>query len=358
LDKKFYTLEVKNLEKTTEDCTVVELNMPDTLKETFKFKQGQYLTFKSTIDNEEIRRSYSLCSSPLEEKWKVGIKKIPEGKFSTYANDVLKEGDVLQTMVPNGNFFVEIDSTVPRNYVAFAAGSGITPILSIIKTHLMAEPNAKFELFYVNKNTTSIILKEELEGLKNKFIDRLEINYFLTRQKRLIDIYNGRITKEKLSAIANKLCNFNEVSHFFICGPNEMIFDIKDFLEAYGVASNTIHFELFNTGNQKQIKRDTTPLSDYAGKITNATIIEGNKSYEIKLKTDIDTVLDAALANGAELPFACKGGVCCTCRAKLIEGEVEMHINYALEPEEIEEGYILTCQAIAKTQNIKVNFDE
>ncbi len=351
---RFYPIRVKDIAKTTSDCSVIEFDIQDEQKVDFVYKQGQYLTLKANINGEEVRRSYSLCSSPLEAEWKVAIKQIPDGRFSTFANEQLQVGDTLDVMPPNGKFFVECAPTATKNYVAFAAGSGITPILSIIKTHLESEPNSTFKLFYVNRAVGSIILKEEVEALKNIYFNRFELFHFLTQEHRSAPLFNGRITEEKLATIFKHIVDANEVNDYFICGPEAMIFMIRDFLQAKGVNPKSIHFELFGTSTpQKQIKRKVAANASNCA----VTILEGDKSFNFNLLQGSDNILDAALKQNADLPFACKGGVCCTCRAKLVEGSVDLLVNYALEQEELDAGYILTCQAIPTSEKVIVDFD-
>ena len=353
---RFYSIPIKRLEKTTASCTLISFDVKEEWKTDFAFTQGQYLTLKAVINGEEVRRSYSLCSSPLDGEWQVAVKKIEDGKFSSFANDVLKEGDVLEVMPPNGRFFVPIEPPKSKNYMAFAAGSGITPIFSIIKTHLQLEPNSTFKLFYVNQSVSTIILKEEIEGLKNQFLDRFEVFHLLTKEERTIPLFNGRLNKEKLDIIFNKLVDLQGLDDFFICGPTEMIFMIRDYLMDNGTAAEKIHFELFNTGNlnngasKKKRSVDTSILSEIH-------ILEGGKNIKFNIPRGSDNILDAALRNSADLPFACKGGVCCTCRAKLVKGKVEMEVNYALEQSEIDAGYILTCQAVPVSEKVIVDFE-
>lgn len=349
----FYPIQLKDIQKTTKDCSVLTFNITDEISDTFKFTQGQYLTLKADIDGEEIRRSYSLCSSPLDNEWKVAVKKIENGRFSTYVNEKLKVGDVLEVMPPNGRFFSPI-SNKKKNYIAFAAGSGITPIHSIIKTHLEKEPASTFRLFYFNRTIQSIILKEEIEGLKNRFLDRFELYHFLTQEERDSPLFNGRLDKEKLDKISQMLVDFSAIDDFFICGPNEMIFLIRDYLIEQNVDEKSIHFELFNTpGNEK--KKKEIDLTD--ADMSRVVIINNGTKTSFEMSQGGESILDAALRNNADLPFACKGGVCCTCKAMLIKGEVEMEVNYALEKEEVEEGFILTCQSIPKVDELIVDFD-
>ena len=223
---KFYPLKVKDLYKDTEQCSVIEFDIPEDLKDKFKYKAGQYLTLRETVNGEDIRRSYSLCSSPIDDEWKVAVKQIPDGKFSTHVNQFLKKDDTLQVMKPMGRFGTAI-SEIPKNYIVFTAGSGITPILSMIKTHLAKEPNSTFKLFYLNRTVKSIIFKEEIEQLRNQYFGRLEVFYFLTKESRDSELFNGRFTKEKLAVIFNKLVNVSELDECFLCGPEEMIFLVK-----------------------------------------------------------------------------------------------------------------------------------
>ncbi len=355
MDHNFYPLKIKDIFKTTPDCSVISFELNNGEKEVFKFKQGQHLTLKANINNEEVRRNYSICSSPFDNELRVGIKQIPSGVFSTFANQVLKPGDTLEVMPPHGKFYVEVDQNASKHYVAFAAGSGITPILSIIKTHLKAEPNASFSLFYINKNTGSVILKEELEALKNQYLDRFKIYYFLTKQERDLPLFNGRIDEEKLEKIYTSILDVSDCDDTFLCGPEEMIFMVKDFLESKGFDSHKIHFELFNTSGKKAPKSEE--LKAHTGEMCSVTVQEGGKQMQFELEIGETNLLDAALAQSADLPFACKGGVCCTCKAKLLEGKVDMQVNYALEEDEVEAGFILTCQSIPVSNKVVVDFD-
>lgn len=351
----FYPLRVKGIEKATSDCSLISFAVEEELKEAFAFHQGQYLTLKAVIDGEEVRRSYSLCSSPLDDEWRVGIKKIQGGKFSTYANEQLKPGDTLQVMPPNGRFFTPIENQQAKNYAAFAAGSGITPIYSIIKTHLQAEPESTFTLFYINQKVNSIILKEEIDALKNIFLDRFKVFHFLTQEHRSSPLFNGRLDTEKLTVIFERLLPLDQVDEWFICGPQDMIFMLRDYLLGHKVTKKSIHFELFNTDSGTAATQKKVKVKNSAAHC-DLTVIEGGKAFQVEMSKGT-TILDAALQKGADLPFACKGGVCCTCRAKIKEGKVEMLVNYALEPEEVEAGFVLSCQAIPLSEKVVVDFD-
>lgn len=352
----FHSIKVADLYKETKDTVVVEFDIPNKLQKDFQFKQGQYLTLKSIINKETIRRSYSLCSSPLDNKWKVAIKQIPNGKFSTFANQELKIGDTLDVMKPDGNFFIDVTPEKANNHIAFAAGSGITPMISIIKTHLLAEPKSTFKLFYLNRTVKSIIFKEEIEQLKNRFFDRFQVFYFLTKEARDIPFLNGRFTKEKLKVLTKTFIDVEDTDSCFICGPQEMIFLIRDELKNAGLTEDKIHYELFFSGNLDDSKQINEAIAQKVDG-TEVTIIDGGKEFHFVMGDDFDNILDGALAAGADLPYACKGGVCCTCKCKIVEGSVKMKVNYSLEEDEVKNNFILSCQAVPTTKKVIVDFD-
>ena len=354
---KFHSVKVLDVYKETKDCSVVSFEIPDDLKSEFKYNHGQHLTLRANIGGNEIRRSYSLCSSPTENKWQVAVKKINGGLFSAFVNDTLKKGDMLEIMPPNGVFFKEAISTQTKNYIAFAAGSGITPILSIIKTHLALEPKSTFQLFYLNRTVKSIIFKEEIELLKNRYFGRFEIFHFLTKEKRSIPLLNGRFTQEKLQTLTSRIIDVASVDECFICGPEEMIFLIRDELTAAGLSKDKIHFELFSSGISEEDKLRVNKILEKKVEGTDVTILDGGKEFHFIMDDDYDNILDGALAAGADLPFACKGGVCSTCRCKVIQGTVEMKVNYALDENEVAKNYILSCQAVPTSQKVVVDFD-
>ncbi|NNK39290.1 MAG: phenylacetic acid degradation protein, partial [Winogradskyella sp.] len=252
----FHKVKLADIYKETDDTSVLTFDIPQELKENFKFHQGQHLTLRQVIDGEDIRRSYSLCSSPLEDKWQVAVKQIPGGKFSTYVNEQLKSNELLEIMAPSGTFGVEVLPQASKNYLFFAAGSGITPIMSMIKTHLAAEPNSTCKLFYVNKTAKSIIFKEELEQLRNTYFGRLEIYYFLTKEKRDIDLFNGRFDDDKMKVLTNTFIDIPDTSEVFLCGPETMVNYVSDYLIKAGLPKELVHFELFVTGlSEEDIKR-------------------------------------------------------------------------------------------------------
>ncbi len=354
---KFFPLRVKDIYKETEDCSVISFDVPDDLKKEFAYSSGQHLTLKKIINGEDVRRSYSLCSSPIDQEWRVAVKQIFEGKFSTYVNQELKANDVIEVMPPSGDFGVEVNEKASKNYLFFAAGSGITPVLSMLKTHLAKEPNANCKLFYLNKNAKSIIFKEEIEQLRNQFFGRLEIFYFLTREQRDIELLNGRFTPEKIQQLTTQVFDVEEVDDVFICGPEEMIFMIQDELVKLGLPKSHVHFELFVSGLSEEDKKRSEAAMAKRKDGTQVTILDGGKEFHFAMTKDYDNILDAALAAGADLPFACKGGVCSTCKCQVKKGEVEMKLNYALEKDEVAQNYVLSCQAIPTTDEVIVDFD-
>lgn len=353
---KFHSIKVADIYKATKDCSVITFDIPTDLQEEFQFIQGQHLTVRAYVDGKEERRSYSLCSSPMENKWQVAVKKINDGVFSTYVNDTLKKGDSLDLIAPHGAFHTTVNPAQAKNYIAFAAGSGITPILSIIKTHLAAEPKSTFKLFYLNRTVKSIIFKEEIEQLKNKYFGRFEIFHFLTKEHRNIELLNGRFTKEKLQILTDKIIDIPSTDDCFICGPEQMIYLLRDELTAAGLPAAKIHFELFNTGMTEEDKQRISKIVEKKVKGTEVTIIDGGKEFHFVMDEAYDNILDSAIAAGADLPFACKGGVCSTCRCKIIEGTAEMKVNYALDANEVAKNYILSCQAVPTSKKVVVDF--
>jgi ring-1,2-phenylacetyl-CoA epoxidase subunit PaaE len=353
----FHRLAVKEIKKETPDCVSVLFAVPEELQHDFQFHQGQSLTMRAIINGQEVRRTYSICSSPLEKKLQVAIKKVEGGLFSGFANGDLKKGDILEVMQPVGKFYTPLDPVHKKNYVAFAAGSGITPVLSLIKTTLATEPGSSFTLVFGNKNRGSIIFFEELEGLKNKYMERFTLIHVLSREKTDTPLNFGRIDAEKLNALG-KLVDYAAADEFFVCGPEEMIFCVKDYLEAKGIDKKKIHFELFTSEGLKKKTEVSNRKSENTGPNSRITLRIDGRSLDFDLSLASDTtILDAALQQGADLPYACKGGMCCTCKARLLEGEVMMDVHWGLEEEELEQGYILTCQAHPKTEKITVDFD-
>jgi ring-1,2-phenylacetyl-CoA epoxidase subunit PaaE len=353
----FHNLKVADIYKETDDTSVVTFEVPSELQGAYKFRQGQHLTLKADIKGEDVRRSYSLCSSPVDLAWKVAVKQIPGGKFSTFINEDLKAGDHLEVMIPSGTFGVEVKPEATKNYLFFAAGSGITPVLSMLKAHLVAEPNSTCKLFYVNKTAKSIIFKEELEQLRNTYFGRLEIYYFLTKERRDIELFNGRFDDEKMQILTKTFIDIPDTSEVFLCGPEQMVKYVSDYLINAGLPKELVHFELFVTGlSEEDIKRQER-LSKQNVEGVEVTIVDGGKEFAFTMTKEFDNILDAALNAGADLPFACKGGVCSTCKCEVKEGAVEMKINYALDEKEVSQNLVLSCQAVPTTNKVVVDFD-
>lgn len=354
---EFHKLKVADIYKETDDTSVVTFDIPEELHEEFDFHQGQHLTLKADINDEDVRRSYSLCSSPLDKQWKVAVKQIPGGKFSTFVNEVLQTGDTLEVMAPTGFFGVECQPEKAKNYLFFAAGSGITPVLSMIKTHLKAEPNSTCKLFYVNKTAKSIIFKEELEQLRNTYFGRLEIYYFLTKERRDIELFNGRFDDDKMRVLIGTFIDIPDTSEVFLCGPEKMVNYVSDYLINVGLPKELVHYELFVSGlSEEDIKRQER-LAKQNVKGVEVTIVDGGKEFAFTMTKEFDNILDAALNAGADLPFACKGGVCSTCKCEVKQGAVEMKINYALDEKEVSQNLVLSCQAVPTTDKVVVDFD-
>lgn len=357
----FHSLKISNIRQETDDTVSIAFDVPRELHEEYQFNAGQYLTLKTVIGGEDTRRSYSICSGLYDDELRVAVKKIKGGLFSCFANDLLKEGDELDVMTPMGNFFTHLDETHEKHYVGFAAGSGITPLISIIRTILIYEPKSTFTLVYGNKTRKSIIFREGLIDLKNTYISRFNMINVLSREDQEIDLFSGRITGEKALQVMDKLIPASGADEVYLCGPEDMINDVSDSLQNRGMSKENIHFELFTSPTTAQGKKQSSEKenADLSGKMSSVTVIVDGDEFNFDLDMGGGkSILDAAMERGADLPFACKGGVCCTCRAKLIEGKVNMEINYSLEEDEIEEGFILTCQSHPLTEKIIVDFDE
>ena len=355
----FRKLKVKDIRRETGDCVSISFEIPEDLKEEFLFHHGQNITLRKKFSGEDLRRSYSICSSPLENELRIAVKKVEMGRFSTHANEQIQVGDLIEVLAPTGKFFTRLDQTQTKNYLALVAGSGITPVMSIIKTTLATEPNSHFTLVYGNRDRHSIIFREELESLKNQYMERFSIIHVLSRERTEVPINEGRIDKEKCKLLFQYLVDLKNTDEIFICGPEAMIFGLRNLLEETGFSKDKIHFELFTVPGQvpgTPIKTKKIPESPIKEK-SQVTIKLDGISFDLRLEYHGESILDAALKTGADLPFACKGGVCASCRAKLIEGRVEMDNNYALEKDELESGFILTCQSHPRSQTLKIDFD-
>ena len=351
---QFYPLVIADIRPETPDTKSIAFTVPDALKPLFAFTQGQHLTLKATINGLDLRRNYSLCTSPTEGEWRVAIKKVPGGAFSSFVHTQLHIGDTLEVMPPMGKYFTPLQPQQARHYMAIAAGSGITPIISIIKTTLATEPQSRFTLVYANKNRGSIIFKDALDALKNTYISRFQCLHILSREQTDTDLLHGRIDANKCDQLFSRLIQLNRIDEIFICGPQALTETIRQYLQAAGVEKNKIHFELFGTDNRALSTPEAEP--ETVGESATITVKLDGRDAVFPLPFRGQSILDAALAQGLNLPFACKGGVCCTCKARLISGQVHMGVHYGLEQDEIDAGFVLTCQSHPLTPEVVVEF--
>ncbi len=352
---KFYSLKTASVNRETADSVSIELEIPNDLQKEFHYKQGQYLTFRLKINGNEIRRSYSLCSAPsVDSKLKVAVKEVANGQASQFLNKNLKSGDILECMPPMGNFYTSLDDSQKLTYAGIVAGSGITPVISLIKETLFVEKESRFILIYANKNKDSVIFKNELDELVNQHGGRLEIHYLYSRENTGEPLLFGRPDKQKLEQILTAK-GVLKANHYFICGPEEMIMNANEILQANKIDKSSIHFELFTTPVKmgQELKVET---SDFTGTAKVKVTIDGIVT-NFNLSTNGSSILDAAMDAGADAPYSCKGAVCCTCKAKVIKGKAIMDMNYALTDKEVEQGYILSCQAHPQTAELEVDFD-
>ncbi|SMX42603.1 2Fe-2S iron-sulfur cluster-binding protein [Octadecabacter ascidiaceicola] len=351
---QFQPLTVTQIEKTIRDAVVVTLQPVEGAA--FDFTQGQYLTFRRAFDGQELRRSYSICAGQQDDVLQIGIKRVSGGAFSTWANTDLAIGDTVEAMPPMGNFFAEAKCDDPH-YLAFAGGSGITPVLSIIRTGLKEEPDAQFTLVYANRNPNTIMFREELEDLKNQYLGRFNLIHVLEDDSQDIDLFHGRVDGDKCAALFKNWIDITTVDMAFICGPEPMMLAISEALEAHGLSKDQIRFELFASSQPGRLPEpiaDDSKMEDgVAGRVT----IGGEaRSFVIPPKTSL---LEAAIANNIDAPFACKAGVCSTCKAKVLEGDVEMVANHALEDYEVDAGFVLTCQCYpVSSKKVVWDYDE
>jgi ring-1,2-phenylacetyl-CoA epoxidase subunit PaaE len=352
---RFHRLAVNDLRRETADAVSMTFAIPKELASDYSFLPGQYLTLRTTMDGEEVRRSYSICSGPDDGELRIAVKKVDGGAFSNWAADELKSGDELDVMTPTGRFGVAHAPDRARFYVGFAAGSGITPILSIIKGVLAREPKSRFFLFYGNRTTEGMLFLEELEELKDRFLERLSLFHVISGEEQDIPILHGRLDGDKVRVLLRSLVPAASVDHVFICGPVGMSEDIEATCRAIGIADEKIHVERFVSefGGKPRPKKAVEPGAP--PKAVASLIIDG-KRREVPV-AEGEAILDAALRAGVDLPFACKGGMCSTCRAKLVEGEAQMEVNYSLEPWELKAGFILTCQARPCSDKVVVDYD-
>jgi len=354
---KFFPLTVAQVRHETRDTIAVTFAVPDDLRESFRYQQGQHLTLRTQIGSEDVRRSYSICSAVQDDQLRVAIKRTPGGLFSSWANETLKAGATLDVMPPMGHFNVPLVSNSVRSYVAFAAGSGITPILSIIKTTLLAEPKSTFTLFYGNRATSSVIFKEELTDLKDRFLERLNLVYVMSREQQDIELFNGRITKEKVELLLKHWVRIEDFDYAFICGPEDMMLGVSAALQEAGMPKSNIKIELFAASIPKH-EHKPRAIAPEAKHDTEVTVIMDGNATTFTMEKDKESILDAGLRAGLDMRYSCKGGVCSTCRCKVVDGSVDMDVNYALEDYEVARGFVLSCQSFPITDNVVVDFDQ
>ncbi|MDE1935698.1 1,2-phenylacetyl-CoA epoxidase subunit PaaE [Bradyrhizobium sp.] len=356
LAPRFHRLAVKDLRRETRDAVSLTFAIPDELKDDYRFLPGQYLTLRTTMDGEEVRRSYSICSGPDDGEMRIAVKKVDGGAFSSWAADELKSGDEIDVMTPTGRFGVAPAPEASRIHVGFAAGSGITPILSIIKGVLAREPNSRFFLFYGNRSADGMLFRQALEELKDRFLDRFSVFHVISGEEQDIPILHGRLDGDKVRLLLGSLVPAPTIDHLFICGPTGMSDEIEATCREIGIAADRIHIERFVSGLGGKPRPKAAVPASAPPKAFAALIIDG-KRREVPV-AEGEAILDAALRAGVDLPFACKGGMCSTCRARLVEGEAKMDINYSLELWELEKGFVLTCQAKPVTGRIVVDYDQ
>lgn len=355
---RFLPLTVADIRRETRDAVVLTLTPREEDREAFGFTQGQYLTFRRAFDGEELRRSYSICAGRHEGMLQVGIKKVEGGAFSAFANDELRPGDILEAMPPMGAFHTPLDPDRPRHYLAFAGGSGITPVLSLIKTTLAAEPKSRFTLVYGNRSINSIMFREELEDLKNVHLGRFSTVHVLESEAQDIDLFSGRIDGEKCARLFKGWIDIGAVDMAFICGPEPMMLAIAAALREHGLRDDQIKFELFASAPRRAAYVPKTLAAGDKADLCQATITIDGTTRVIAMPKRGQTLLDAALGANLDAPYACKAGVCSTCRAMVLEGETEMETNHALEDYEVRRGYVLTCQCYPLSDTIVVTYDQ
>ncbi|UAA37441.1 phenylacetate-CoA oxygenase/reductase subunit PaaK [Paraneptunicella aestuarii] len=362
-DTQFYPLTIQKVEPETDSAICVSFQIPDQHKDTFRFIQGQFLTLKATINGEEIRRAYSICSGVNDDTLRVAIKRVNGGKFSNYANDTFKAGDVVEVMPPQGEFNTELSADNEKRYMCIAVGSGITPILSIVKSILDVEPNSEVTLIYGNQQTSSIMFREELNFLKNQYLTRFQWINVMSQEDQGSDLLYGRINNKRGYLLQkHKLIDIKNMDDVFICGPESMMSEVSRGFRIEGLREDQIHYELFSSSSedaQQALAKAKERVKNYGeDKTSKITLTSDGRTISFELATVGENILDAGIDNGMVLPYSCKGGVCSTCKAKLVKGKVDMDITHGLEQHEIDDGYILTCQAHPVSDEVVVDFDQ
>lgn len=353
----FHRLRVRSVRRETRHAVRVSLEVAPALASRFRFRAGQYLTVRRDFGSEELRRTYSICSGEDEGTLEIGVKRVHDGVFSTWANEELDAGGWLDAMPPMGRFSPPADGRTRHRYLAFAAGSGITPILSIAKTVLAREPESEMTLFYGNRASATIMFREDLEDLKNRHLGRFNLVFVLSREQQEIELFNGRLDAEKVDALLTRWAPPHEIDAAFVCGPGTMADELALALPRHGIARERISVERFRPGARASQRTDAPAVSaDDSGQCTVEAILDGRR-YSFQLRRGVEAIIDAAERQGIALPYSCRGGICSTCRARLVEGEVDMDATYALEDYEIARGFILCCQSHPATDRVVVDFD-
>jgi ring-1,2-phenylacetyl-CoA epoxidase subunit PaaE len=353
----FHRLRVAAVERLTDDAAVISFDVPDGLREAYRFAPGQHLTVRLPGEGDE-RRNYSICSSVSDGRLRVAVKRLAGGQFSTYATTALAPGDELEVMTPTGRFTTALDPVRRRHYAAIAAGSGITPIISIVASALEVEPGSRCTVIYGNRTTSSIMFLEELEDLKNRYPGRLHLVHVLSREAQEVPLLHGRIDRERLSLLLDALVPVDTIDEWFLCGPYAMVVDARRTLLDHGADSAHVHLELFHVESEPPQRPADLP-ADGTAEVSGSTvtIMLDGRSTTFDLNRQGEPILDAALRVRDNAPYACKGGVCGTCRAKLLEGQVEMDRNFALEAEELAAGFVLACQSHPRSDRVTLDFD-
>ena len=354
---RFHRLTVRDVRRETPHAVSIAFEVPPALAGDFAFTPGQYLTLRATIDGEDVRRSYSICAGADDGELRVAVKAVAQGVFSRWVNQSLHPGDTLEVMTPTGRFGAGAAAPGGGVYVAFVAGSGITPVLSIVRTVLQREPSSRFFLFYGNKSAADILFRDSLTELKDRFLDRLAVLHVLSREAQDVPLLNGHLDGEKVRALLGTMVPVASVDHAFICGPAAMIDDVQATLRGLGLPEDRIHVERFVSSEGGRPRPAPVAVAPDAPPAHVAALIVDGKRREVPV-AEGEAILDAAIRSGVDLPFACKGGMCATCRARLVEGTATMDVNYSLEPWEVSAGYVLTCQAHPTTPRVVVDYDQ
>lgn len=351
---RFHPLPVAAIDRLTDDAVAVTFDVPDDLRAAFDYQAGQYLTLRRPGDDSDVRRSYSICAPATTGRLRVGVKKLPGGALSEWVHDGLRIGDLMEVMTPYGTFTTDMAPTRTRRYAAFAAGSGITPVLSLAATALEVEPQSRFTLFYGNRTSSSVMFLEELADLKDAYPDRFQLVHVLSREPGDVDLFSGRLDDERIGRLLDALLPPDLVDEWFLCGPLGMVESAQRVLTGHGVPRERIRTEIFFAGPPLPTP-EASPDGD--ADASEVTVLLDGRASTVAVPRHGRSVLESALTVRSELPFACKGGVCSTCRARIVEGEVRMDRNYALEPEELDAGYVLTCQSHPVTDRVTVDYD-